>query len=691
MRNRTLVLLPMLLAPAFPSQELAGHASGKQPRLLAPAESPLSGAAGAAGADESLAPTFRVERRLRVQSAWRDGSPAVAGVRVEVGVVDGSAGPRCVDLPVLGVGVSDAQGMLDVAFELPERWKGDEQANLWLRVASQGYRRWVCYPRLVPARGSRVEPFLKVLAQEGGTLFGSVVDAHGDRVAQARAWLFARERDGLRAVGATRTRPDGRFALDFEAAGTFVVHARSAAEGSGQLGAVRLDPAADPEPVTLSVGGGRPVAGRVLDPRGEPVRGARVLAIPEGHEAFPDAAACAALEQGGGLCANLATADEDGRLGWPALMPGRYAFHASLSSPRRGREDGFGTVARALGTFLGVRAVGATDDPLQLVFACHRIELAVVDHAGAAVPLPAPDELGRRVESPLSIDVLDEDGRPSFGSVPRVALDQGLLLSVEPERRYLLSWQDPAVPYQERTVSLSAGQYRLPVTLRLQAPGPAAELRIEVVDPQGHAFDEPIVDVFADESGREVASSLVIGQPGYTLAEAGRWSVALPPGSYRVEASAAPLGGCMVPEVLPRTPHGSAGAVVRLAAGEQRLLRLELTPAGHLDFAAAGPGAGRALLVERFLSAQDAERVAQVLGGGRAFLVGADGRRQAVGSLDVEGGHPLGQDWIVPGWAARSLDPLPPGAWTLWIEREGRVLFERAVTIVAGETTTVRW
>ena len=83
--------------------------------------------------------------------------------------------------------------------------------------------------------------------------------------------------------------------------------------------------------------------------------------------------------------------------------------------------------------------------------------------------------------------------------------------------------------------------------------------------------------------------------------------------------------------------------------------------------------------------------MAQVLGGGRAFLVGADGRRQAVGSLDVEGGHSLGQDWIVPGWAARSLDPLPPGAWTLRIEREGRVLFERAVTIVAGQTTTVRW
>ena len=86
----------------------------------------------------------------------------------------------------------------------------------------------------------------------------------------------------------------------------------------------------------------------------------------------------------------------------------------------------------------------------------------------------------------------------------------------------------------------------------------------------------------------------------------------------------------------------------------------------------------------------DPERALRVLGGGKAVLIGAMGE-QLEGLRFELGSVPIKHDGLIPGWNARCLTPIPPGRWTLRVEDEGRVLFEREVTIESGQTTTLRW
>ena len=79
-----------------------------------------------------------------------------------------------------------------------------------------------------------------------------------------------------------------------------------------------------------------------------------------------------------------------------------------------------------------------------------------------------------------------------------------------------------------------------------------------------------------------------------------------------------------------------------------------------------------------------------VLRGAELWLVG-DGRRLRLEAFEVDGLPDWRIDWLLPGWPARGLDPLPPGEWTLRAERDGKVPFETRVRIEAGQVTTVRW
>lgn len=82
------------------------------------------------------------------------------------------------------------------------------------------------------------------------------------------------------------------------------------------------------------------------------------------------------------------------------------------------------------------------------------------------------------------------------------------------------------------------------------------------------------------------------------------------------------------------------------------------------------------------------------LGGAWLHLYDESGKKRAtLDNLEVPElpGLPWGVDWLVPGWPARCLTPLPVGNGTLRAENERGVIFEREITIEQGRTTVVRW
>jgi hypothetical protein len=150
-----------------------------------------------------------------------------------------------------------------------------------------------------------------------------------------------------------------------------------------------------------------------------------------------------------------------------------------------------------------------------------------------------------------------------------------------------------------------------------------------------------------------------------------------------------------VNEPLPRALHCPGEVEVETRAGESIAVELSQQPAGHLDYEAirgAGPSFADLPL---FLDPEMTNTVRPELarprfGGGRVALI-REGRRLALDRFEVPGAPVSRLDWLVPGWRARCLDPIAPGEWTLRVEGDGGVLFERRIHVEAGRTTVVRW
>ena len=631
--------------------------------------------------------TFEVSVLLRAQRRFEDDAPAAEGIRIAVGVGREGDAPRYSDREVLARATSGEDGRVAVTLHVPKEWKDAPDAWIWARVETPGFRERVARRALKAPE----DDLTKVMVYPGGTLYGTVVTGDGAPVEGARVWSVRRGEAGASCRSQDESDAAGRFAVEVFEAGRHAIHARASGLGSGTSPSLQLDPHSMPaEWIEVEVGGGTVVDGRVVDPRGESVAGMSVLAIPAGRSAFPEWEECVEREVGGGLFGDLTRTDREGRIRFPALVPGEYACFGSwsLRSP-----DGFGTKAKELGEPIGMLSVGAPGEPQDLVFRQRRIELKLLDARGEPPDWECNAKRPWR-DCALTVEVRDE--LYSWQTWRRVG--DIVVVPVEPDVEYCIAWQDPAYRYAERSVVVPWEHFRVPIELRLGEQVEGAELSVRVLTPDGKPLgdgdDEPHVFVLSPDSGRTVAlSQRPGGLFGTARTKVDGWKTTLPPGRYLVRATSDPVYGCIVPHPYPRTPYCPAEAIVELEAGRTSDVELSFGRSGHLDFLATGvPARARPIRHEELspIRVVNLWEMRGKFGGGFASFEPRGRERIERLEFDIPGA--LGRaDWILPGWDARCLTPLPPGPGRLRVEGEEGVLYEGDVVVREGEVTVVRW
>ncbi len=661
------------------------------------------------------AETFRVEFEFTTYD-YREKRPW-PHVELEIGIGHPRDPQHHVDRQVLTHVTSDGNGSVRGAVDVSLDWKEDSAARIWARVATPGLS-WTSAIRTLYPREDTKPTRLAVYA--GGTVLGTVRSASGELVPDARVWLFFGDTQRL---SVTRT-VDGRFAAHVFEAGSYVLHARAAGPGPGYgSGTVEVNDvvlSGEARTVDVEVGGGIGMAGRVIDPDGNPVPGVRLLAVPTGHEARVSPFDTLQTERLGGLWGGQSATGPDGSFEFPHLLSGEYDFYAAwreFVGISRDPNDGFHPQMGKGEVFLGSVPFEGTAKPVELRFEARRVEVLVKTERGDAPEFFAHKVDGKRDRSFLELLPLSD---PEYmrvagssrayvrGQEPIVVDNLAVFPVHETPFGALLTWDGPAFPFTEKKIDDTSDSWRTRVELDLGARGEPARLTMQITDPLGNPHGELYgadarIEIRSATTGQHVASSEKMVLGGGTEIRGGAWSLTLAPGRYIVEADAEPRFGCVIPAELPRAAFAPTKAIVELGSGDERRIELQLEPAGYLDFEsnavrrttprviAAGPLDGE----PRFLDPMEewSYRAREGLrlrnGGVPVTMTRPDG--STCDGLRFEASERrTGVPWIVPHSTVRCRTPIPPGRWTLRVA-DGERMFEREVEIRAGRTTVVRW
>ena len=487
--------------------------------------------------------------------------------------------------------------------------------------------------------------------------------------------------------------------------GTFALHLEAREPGQIEHAAtVALDLTRSDviEPIELVLRHAPSIRGRVVDPMGLPVKGARIRAVPTGEMEFPSAHDCGRAERDGALLGGCGRSDTSGEFQLGALVPGKYDFYADLESAGSpGRErieelraDGFGSELTAWDPSLTPPARVATleiDDTttdVALVYAAHRLEATVAHRDGSPVELFGLDAHGGVDTQHLRVLSLEPDGWDTDVFGPSI-VGTTLVYPLSPGTDYTAVWNDAFHGLIERNIETSAGgPWLSTLDLRLDPPTGAARVVVRLFGPEGSELP-PKVHIRTAESRCEIECE-------WSRALGGGWSTELSPGRFVLEATTEPSFECVLPNPLPRAECTPSERTVELHAGERQVVEFHLERAGYLDLESISPPSGGGQAGEALCQQEDGyydcerDEVRLALGGGFARLTRKTG--ETVGPLLFETDIDiLGLPWIVPGWSARCSAPIPPGEWTFEVHAGEQALFQRTITVRPGEATVVRW
>lgn len=536
------------------------------------------------------------------------------------------------------------------------------------------------------------------VARTGIIIRGLVSNSLGQPVPHAEVCFRPAAMDGPQAT--ERPRPTttsvtcdgmGRFEMDVAPYKIGRLQARADGVGMAIRHDVELEPLDSPLELKLILVGTGGLAGRVMDPSGEPLRRYSLWAIPGSHGSATSGKFSAALRMadGGeaGLFDSKTVTDEQGFFRFEGLK--RSVYHI------RGTLDG----SRGFGALLTTEPVAVGSEGLLLTVRRHRIILSLRAVSGENLPFKAADtdwaglsELGCYLAEVDRDGLLMDPDWPNFYG-PRAELaDLSQVIEVQAGRRYLLGAYSRNYALREQVVSIEFGQFTTRVELQMGQWEHPGTLEIEALDSFGQRIPTETAVVIRSPLGMTLAES----NPSdlFTRKKAGDpalHSLVLPPDAY--------TGTLFVSEFFgeDRREHGlvSAEFGARAFSLATERVGVQLEQGGEV---------GLEVLLESPVSpAQVSEgsdwglggRLRQRLGGiwvGFEAVRGGRMHRSRFLSRQIvtRGGGSVDLTWIGAGERVKTLDPLPVGRYRVHLRREGYQAKVVPIEVLAGEVVWVR-
>ena len=560
--------------------------------------------------------------------------------------------------------MSDEEGYIRTSLFLP-RDRQTSQIDLWARIETPGYLQKIM--RFAPTKMGNEDDARQLVAEKGHTFYVRVRTPKGSsqETLLGNFHVLTCQLDGEKLLH-ERIRPvhpDGRVPLDANKKGRYLIHAHSKGAGS-QYVEHGLDPEHPQHLPDLTVSPFRSLEGVLRDPDGHPIPGHWITATPKSL----DVSSRFRKKTGdlAGLYGDRVRTDENGRFTLPLLTLGEYSLRGFFQGGRSG------PLARTKkGNLLKHITITESLHSIELQNQLRRLEIRVFEATGEPASF-LPDETSGKIK--LTLHHWEEVSWERFVG-PEIL---GNLLVYElpeqttPSKSYVLRSLDPEVPLLEERIQRSP-DYRTQAKVtfgRRQAP---SNLRIHVFDPSGKPLKSPVIRIYSDATNHELMNSVGVG---YSRASRGSWSIPLPPGRYRVEASSYPFGSDIFGPVEGRAPYATQEVPLELLPKETLEISLQLGIAGHLDLIAK----------ESFLEPTHEN---QVTGHEAQLYLMRANQRRAIQRFQV-----LPADSIekgARGQVLRILDAIPPGEWLFQLEKDGVVRFEEHVRIRPNELAKLSW
>ena len=590
-------------------------------------------------------------------------------------------------------GFADANGDFTLVVELPDLGTGGGVGTVpkvFAYVDQPGYQ---VRPRasLLQTEDGRIPERIELLVQarRGATVRGILLDSAEQPVPKASVVLYQFQKEqpdevDYRNRTSVHTGRTGAFEAHIQSSGDWQLRARAPGLGVASLRDFWVDIMDPPQDLRLQLEGPGVLAGRVVDPNGEPMKSYKVWAIvgdpPKAGDGYDSNRMRQLHEWEGGLHDAAGMTDAQGFFRLSGLKQESYRIRGTQAESRN------------YGALLTKESVPAGTEDLLLQVQRHRVRLSLRDSTGGKVAfgnfIVRGTNHGKAPSIPcVYVAEADEAGRVLVPGkrteVRRSMLDPfSQVIEVEPGKRYVFGVLSSQFELQEHVLLVPHEPYVIDLELQLGRAQESGIIELEVQDPWGQPFEGDTHVLLRAPSGKHLFASRYDhsgSEHMFTLA----------PGVYQVEARA------NSPEWSePQENRSALFAVttvkeeIQVFSGRTQRIPVRLGRAGWVDLEVALEPPVSKIPFSSFGSEVSRVHCNDHL---RRPLGGIAVRFEPIGGGSALGGifnhrdvlrPQLPRDsgfrdfhsetsWILPNRVERAIEALPAGSYLCIFEREG--------------------